>query len=58
MSELDAFLVRGHEKVIEHYRRLRDSSSSDDERQALQACIDRELSALSRYATAEQRRAA
>ncbi|MBR1200485.1 hypothetical protein JQ634_32880 [Bradyrhizobium sp. AUGA SZCCT0240] len=58
MSELDAFLVRGHEKVIEHYRRLRDSSSSDEERRALQARIDRELSALSRYAPAEQRRAA
>lgn len=58
MSELDAFLVRGHEKVIEHYRRLRDSSSSDEERRALQTRIDRELSALSRYAPAEQRRAA
>jgi hypothetical protein len=38
MFELDAF--RGHEKVIDHYRWLRDSTTSDMERERFQRRMD------------------
>jgi hypothetical protein len=40
MFEVDAFVIRGHEKVLNHYRRLRDSSTSESERQELQRRMD------------------
>jgi len=40
MFEIDAFVIRGHEKVIDHYRRLRDSSASESERQEFQRRMD------------------
>ena len=40
MFDIDAFVIRGHEKVIDHYRRLRDSSTSETERQEFQRRID------------------
>jgi hypothetical protein len=46
MFELDAFIIRGHEKVIRH---LRDSASSETERHQLQKRIDQESGALDRY---------
>lgn len=49
MFELDAFVIHGHEKVIDHYRRLRDSATSDVERERFQRRIDQEREALNRY---------
>ena len=40
MFDIDAFVIRGHEKVIDHYRRLRDSSAPETERQEFQRRID------------------
>jgi predicted component of type VI protein secretion system len=37
---IDGFVIRGHEKVIDHYRRLRDSSKSELERQEFQRRMD------------------
>ena len=45
MFELDAFVIRGHEKVIDHYLRLR-SAGSEMERQRLQSRMDTESEAL------------
>jgi protease II len=47
MFELDAF--RGHEKVIDHYRWLRDSTTSDMERERFQRRMDEESAALNRF---------
>ena len=49
MFELDNFVIRGHEKVIDHYRRLRDSSTSDMDRAHFQRRMDQEREALNRY---------
>ena len=49
MSELDTFVIRGHEKVIDHYRRLRDSSRSDAERERFQRRMDQEHQTLTEY---------
>jgi len=40
MFEVDAFVIGGHEKVIDHYRRLRDSARSESEWQKFQQRID------------------
>jgi len=42
MSELEAFIARGHQKIIEHYRQLRDTARSDVERERFQRCMDEE----------------
>ena len=42
MTELEAFIARGHRKVIEHYRWLRDTSPNDVERERFQRCMDEE----------------
>jgi hypothetical protein len=47
MFELDAF--RGHEKVIDHYRWLRDSTTSDMERERFQRRMDQEREAQNEY---------
>jgi hypothetical protein len=49
MFELDAFVIRGQEKVIDHYRWLRDSSTSDVDRARFQRRMDEEREALDRY---------
>jgi hypothetical protein len=49
MSELEAFIVRGHQKIIEHYRRLRDSAQSDTERERFQRRMEDEESLLRRF---------
>jgi hypothetical protein len=49
MFELDAFVIRGHEKIIDHYRRLRDTAQSGIEYQRLQRRIDEESEALTRF---------
>ena len=48
MSELEAFIVRGHQKIIEHYRQLRDSTRSDAERERFQKRMDEEETLLRR----------
>jgi hypothetical protein len=42
MFELDAFTIQGHQKVIDHYCRLRDSSTSDVERGRFQRRMEQE----------------
>lgn len=49
MFNVDAFVIRGHEKVIEHYRRLRDSSRSELERRDLQRRMDKAGEELQAY---------
>lgn len=49
MFEVDAFMIRGHEKVIDHYRRLRDSSPSELERHEFQRRMDRVSETLQLY---------
>jgi phosphoglycerate-specific signal transduction histidine kinase len=46
MFDLDAFVIAGHQKMIDHYRRLRDSASSETERQRCQQALDKETDAL------------
>jgi hypothetical protein len=49
MSRLEAFIIRGHEKIIDHYRRLRDSSPSRAERERFQRCMEEEEEALRKF---------
>ena len=49
MNEVDRFVIKGHEKVIDHYRRLRDSSKTDLERVEFQRRIDGALEHLNIY---------
>ena len=49
MSELDAFIIRGHQKIIDHYRQLRDTAKLEAERQRFQACMDQEEDRLKRF---------
>jgi hypothetical protein len=46
MSKLDAFIMRGHQKIIDHYRQLRDTAPSDTERKRFQRCMDQEEQTL------------
>ncbi|OKO91734.1 hypothetical protein AC629_01960 [Bradyrhizobium sp. NAS80.1] len=52
MSELEAFTVRGHQKIVEHYRQLRDSAKSDAERERFQKLMDEEEILLGRFTEA------
>jgi hypothetical protein len=49
MSELDSFIVRGHQKVIDHFRWLRDTAPDAAERDRFQHCMDEEQRALDRF---------
>jgi hypothetical protein len=49
MTELEAFIIRGHEKIIGHYRRLRDNATSALERERFQRCMEEEEDALQRF---------
>jgi hypothetical protein len=49
MTELDRFIVRGHQKIIEHYRRLRDRAPSDLERERFHRCMQQEERALREF---------
>jgi hypothetical protein len=48
MFQLDAFIEQGHRKVIDHYRWLRDSATSDVERERFQRRMAEEYEALRR----------
>ena len=52
MTELEAFIARGHRKMIEHYRWLRDTSTSEIERDRFQRCMDDEEQLLRRVTEA------
>lgn len=61
MLYVDAFVIRGHEKVIDHYRRLLDSAKSELERRDLQRRMDKageELQAYLEQRLPDARRAA
>jgi hypothetical protein len=49
MTELEAFIIRGHQKIIDHYRQLRDTAKSDAERARFQRRMDEEDALLSRF---------
>lgn len=49
MTQLDAFIIRGHEKIIGHYRWLRDARSSAEERARFQRSMDQEEQTLRHY---------
>jgi hypothetical protein len=49
MSKLDALIVRGHQKIIDHYRQLRDSALSDSGRGRFQRCMDDEERTLREF---------
>lgn len=49
MFNVDAFVIRGHEKVVDHYRRLRDSSTSEFERQDFQRRMEKAREVLQAY---------
>ena len=46
MRELDSFIIRGHQKIINHFRWLRDTAPNDAERDRFQRCVDEEQRAL------------
>ena len=49
MFELDTFTIRGHQKIIDHYRRLRDTAVSQAERERFERRMMEEYEALKRY---------
>jgi hypothetical protein len=49
MFDLRNFVIEGHEKIIGHYRRLLESSTSEPERERFRRCIEEELEALNRF---------
>lgn len=49
MFDLDAFVISGRQKIIDHYTRLRDSASSEVERQRCQQRVEKETDALHLY---------
>jgi hypothetical protein len=49
MFDADAFVIRGHQKVIDYFRWLRDSTLSDVERERFQRRMDEESEALNQY---------
>jgi len=57
MFQLVTFIVQGHQKVIDHYRWLRDAAKSDVERERLQRRMVEEYEALKRYTGQQPRRA-
>lgn len=58
MSELDSFIVEGHQKVIDHYRRLLDTASSEAERGRFAQRIAQEDEALKLFVSRRTRKAA
>jgi hypothetical protein len=57
MFDRETFVVRGHQKIIEHYRWLRDTSRSEEERERFQRRMVEEYEALRSYTDQQPRRA-
>jgi hypothetical protein len=49
MFQLDTFIMQGHQKVIDHYRWLRDTAASEAERERFERRMVEEFEALKRY---------
>jgi hypothetical protein len=49
MSQLNSFIVRCHQKIIDHYKCLRDSASSDEERAHFQQRMYEEEQSLRQF---------
>jgi hypothetical protein len=49
MFHLDTFVIQGHQKIFDHYRRLRDTAKSEEERERLQRRMTQEYEALQRF---------
>lgn len=58
MFQLDDFIANGHQKVMEHYRRLRDTSNSEVEREKFERRMMEEYEALRHYTQQHRTRAA
>ena len=57
MFQLETFIIQGHRKVIDHYRRLRDTAVSETERARFQRRMLEEYEALKRYTEPHSHRA-
>ena len=55
MFHLETFVVRGHRKIIDHYRWLRDTARSEEERERFQRRMTKEYEALKRYTEQQPR---
>jgi hypothetical protein len=55
--QLDDFIAQGHQKIIDHYRWLRDSAKTEAERERFQQRMLEEYEVLKRY-TEQRSRAA
>jgi len=49
MFQLDSFIIQGHQKIIDHYRWLRDTAVSEAERERFERRMIEEYDALKRY---------
>lgn len=58
MTSVQAILIRGSEKVIDHYRRLLSRAATEDEREIYLDRIGREQRLLDRLRRASSERAA
>jgi hypothetical protein len=49
MFHLETFVLRGHQKMIDHYRWLRDTARSEEERERFRRRMMKEYGALRSY---------
>jgi hypothetical protein len=49
MSQLNSFIVRCHQKIIDHYKCLRDTAPSEEERARFQKRMDEEEQSLRQF---------
>jgi hypothetical protein len=49
MSQLNSFIVRCHQKIIDHYKCLMDTASSEQERARFQKRMDEEEPSLGQF---------
>jgi hypothetical protein len=49
MFHLDTFVIQGHQKIFDHYRRLRDTAKSEEERERFQRRMTQEYEAVQRF---------
>lgn len=57
MFHLETFVVRGHQKIIDHYRWRRDTARSEEECERFQRRMVEEYEALRSYTDQQPRRA-
>lgn len=49
MFQLERFILQGHQKIIDHWRWLRDTAGSEAERERFQRRMVQEYEAMKRY---------